>query len=590
MIPREKIDEVRARANIVQVVSEYLPLKKKGVNWFGLCPFHSEKSPSFSVNEARNIFHCFGCHETGNAITFIMKKEGLTFPEAVMTLASRYGVVIKEEKRAACGLKDSLFGVNAAAVEYFAGRLDSPEGRSAREYLKKRGFGDKKLLERFAIGLAPGGWEALTGYLRKKGFSLDLAEKAGVVSRSRKKAGEYYDRFRGRLIFPITDIRGRTIGFGARALDGEDPKYLNTPETALFKKGEVLFGLKLAREAMREKRFVIVVEGYFDLLALHLHGFTNSVATMGTALTREHLRAIKGYVDSVYTLFDPDEAGLKASLRGLELFLEEEMPCRMVMLSGGKDPDEFLKEYGPSAMATAVGGAEPLMGFYLKELKKGFPLDTPEGKSRYLENAVARLVRIKDVAERDHYASEVSSTASLSLSAVYEAMRSGKKTPGIRSTSLKDLLSLKPQNLAELTVLKVIVAHPELYSPRIREAVEAFGDSSLKELGLAVMELCTGGGAEGGEGAGGGEGFNFSELVERIDDEKAKAYAGEVLIDDEGFIEDPEKMLEDSLKKVLNRGKLKTSTRELIKRLEDSGKTELAETIRQRVHRGSHNM
>ncbi|MFQ5441349.1 MAG: DNA primase [Thermodesulfobacteriota bacterium] len=576
MIPKEKIDELRERVSIVQVVSDYLPLKKKGANWFGLCPFHSEKTPSFSVNEGKKIFYCFGCHETGSAITFVMKKEGVEFPEAVRTLASRFGVVIKEERPGAAGYKDSLYKLNGVARDFFARELKSTEAAPARAYLKKRGFDDWPLLKSFSMGFAPSGWEGLVRYLRKKGISLELAGKAGLVAR---KSKGYYDRFRSRIIFPITDVRGRVVGFGGRSFGDAGPKYLNTPETALFKKGETLFGFHQARESLKETGYAIIVEGYFDLMAMHYHGFTNTVATLGTAMSAAHLRALKGYTDSVYALFDADAAGRKASLRSLEFFLNEDMRCGIISLGNSKDPDEFLSANGPEAMREAVKGVKPLLKFYLDEIGKGFDLKRPEGKARYLEEAIACLARIKNVAERDHYAGYVAAAASIPASSVYEAL--GKKSVRHRRAGgglsgagvLMGLAALKGSALAEITILKVIVNHPGLYSPDVPEAVEAFKDGGLKEAGRKICERLKS-----------GNGLDISVLAEDLSDEKTSGVAVAGLFrDDDGFIEEPEKMLKESLKKVMNRGKLKSSTEEMIKRLEESGRAEIASEIRARV-------
>jgi len=485
MIPKEKIDELRERVSIVQVVSDYLPLKKKGANYFGLCPFHSEKTPSFSVNESKKIFYCFGCHETGSAITFVMKKDGVEFPEAVRTLASRFGVVIKEERPRAAGYKDSLYNLNGVARDFFARELKTTSAALARGYLKKRGFDDWPLLKSFSIGFAPDGWDGLVRHLKKRGLSVELAEKAGLVA---KKSKGYYDRFRSRIIFPIMDIKGRVIGFGGRSLGASEPKYLNTPETALFKKGETLFGLHQARESLKETGYAIIVEGYFDLMAMHRHGFTNTVATLGTAMTAAHLRSLKGYTNSVYALFDADDAGRKASLRSLEFFLDEDMRCGIISLGTAKDPDEFLSSNGPGAMREAVKGVEPLLKFYLDEVGKGFDLKSPEGKARYLEEALACIMKIKNVAERDHYAGYVAAAAQIPVSSVYEAVKkksAGRKRAdgGVRGAGIfRGLAALKGSALAEFTILKVWSTTPDFTTRTWRRPSRRLRTRALKRL------------------------------------------------------------------------------------------------------------
>jgi len=583
MIPKEKIEEVRTRASIVQVISEYLPLKKRGANYVGLCPFHSENTPSFSVSEEKKIFYCFGCNATGNAITFIMKKEGSSFPEAVRTLARRYGVTIEEEDGKAADEKAALYHVNRLSLEYFVRELRGNDGREARDYLKKRGYdpaalSDEDILGRFSVGFAPESWEGLTGWLRRKGVPMDSAEKAGVVVR--KERG-HYDRFRKRVIFPITDVKGRITGFGGRSVDGSNPKYLNTPETAIFKKGETLFGLSQARAAISKEGFVMVVEGYFDLLALHRHGFQNSVATMGTALTPAHLRTLKSYTSSVYSLFDADEAGKNASLRGLDLFLNEEVSARIVRLPSAKDPDEFLSAEGPGAMKKAIDGAEPLIEFSLRELGKRFTLDKPEGKGRYLDVSLGYLTRIKNVAERDHYAAFVASLLDIPVSSVYEAVTGRTKGNPGKTYNPGGAAPVRPgrpegSNLKELTILKVIIRHPELFDENVSAAIEAFSDGRLKEAGRAMTSSLKK-----------KKPVEVSELFGEFKDEDTLAWlASELMKDDDGFVEDPRKMLDDCLKKVMNRGKLKETTEEMIKRLEESGLEEAARKMRARAEKG----
>jgi DNA primase len=577
MIPKEKIEELRERASIVDVVSEYVQLNKRGANHLGLCPFHSEKTPSFSVSEAKKIYYCFGCNETGNAITFGMKMEGISFPEAVRSLAARFGVKIAEERRAVTGFKESLLKANEAAADYFTRELYAPGGGPARAYLKKRGYGEAGFIKGFRIGYAPEKWEGLVSNFKKSGVAMEVAEKAGLVV---KKPNGQYDRFRGRLIFPISDIRGRVIGFGGRTLAEVEPKYLNSPETPVFRKGEVLFGLHQAKRAMHELGYAIVVEGYFDLLALHRSGFTNSVATMGTAMTEGHLRALKGYAKSVYALFDTDTAGRNAAIRSLNLFLSEGVPCRAVVLPAGKDPDEFLSVKGKAAMEEAIKRAEPLMEFYLKELGKKFDLTSPEGKSGYLGEALTRLKLVENVAERGHYAATVSTVLGIPLNSVYDAlgMTGGGGRGGRAGGHMVGSTSAAGSSMMELTILKVILKHPELLDEEVEAAMGLFSDPALVESARTITGFIK----EGSKA-------DLADLVSEISDKKLKSWVASGLFSSEdGFVENPRKMLDDCLKKVFNRGKLKVSTEEIIKRLEDSGRADTARKIRERAKRPHH--
>ncbi len=583
MIPKDKIDEVRERTSIVRLIGEYVPLRKRGANYVGLCPFHSEKTPSFSVNEEKKIFHCFGCHETGSAITFLMKKDGMTFPDAVRELASRCGVTITQERSAGRSRKDSLYAVNMAAKDYFVKMLHAKEGRQARAYLEKRGYSDRAFLEAFGLGYAPAGWSGLLRYLERAGYRGSLAEKAGLVSRGERG---YYDRFRERLIFPITDIRDRVIGFGGRALGERGPKYLNSPETELFRKGETLFGLSQARASIKERGFAIVVEGYFDLLAMHAAGFTNTVATLGTALTAGHARILRGYAGSVYTLFDADEAGVKASLRSLDIFLEEEIRCSVVTLAGAKDPDEFLKEHGPGEMKKAVDEAVPVMEFFLKSLESAHDIGTAEGKAAFFGRAIEYVSRIGNMAERDHYASYVASVLQMRSSSVYEALRTrGRGARGGAGRSQagavppaprpRSIASLRGRPLVEFTVLKVIVNHPNYYSPDVRSAVAAFGDEGMKKAGEIICGHMDKAGT-----------LRVDELAEALHGAGVEGFIKTgLLAGDDGFIDEPEKMLKDSLKKILKRGKLKEATEDMLGRLEEAGRAELAMTIKKRIEK-----
>ena len=569
-IPKEKIEEVRERASIVQVINEYVPLTKRGHNHVGLCPFHSEKSPSFTVNEEKKIFYCFGCNETGNVITFLMKKDGLAFPEAVRALASRYGITINESKSGVPDERDQIYSALKAASEYFSGMLRTTAGDPAKEYLKGRGL-TGELAKRFLIGFAPNKWDGLLMFLKKKGIGVDAACKAGLLVKKDKGPG-CYDRFRNRVIFPITDVRGRIIGFGGRAMDDKSlPKYLNSPESPVFKKGETLFGLAQAKEAVSKEGFVLVVEGYFDLVALHRHGFLNSVATMGTALTTDHIRILKGYTSSIYALFDSDEAGKKAALRGLNLFLNEDISCRAVLLNQGKDPDEFLQLAGPDALREAIVDAPTLMEFYLGSLRARLNMSAPEGKKKYFEDALSYLSKIGNLAERGHYATIVASTLGIGVDSVYDAIK-GASNPG----NLKVKSGFQARSLPELTLLRVIMKHPELLSPEVEAAFEAFTDNELKAAARAVAGLCH----EGVEISG-------PALLERVEGEALKGAMAELLFRDmDGFVEEPARMVQDSLKSIMNRGKVKTSTQDMIKLLEQMGKSDIAIELRKRIEVG----
>jgi len=404
---------------------------------------------------------------------------------------------------------------------------------------------------------------------------MDTAEKAGLGVR-RKDSSGWYDRFRGRLIFPITDTRGRVIGFGGRALDDSAlPKYLNSPESQVFKKGETLYGFYQAKQSISTENSAIVVEGYFDLLAMHKHGFTNSVATMGTALTPGHIRAIKGYTSSIYALFDSDQAGKNAAIRSLGLFLDEDVTCRAVLLSEGKDPDDFLSTSGPDAMRAAISKAPPLMEFFLSELKLKSDLTTPEGKRRYLDGALPYLEKVKNIAEKGHYAAVAAGPLGLPPEAVFSELKMPVSTKAAASTPVRARQT--GGSLAERTILKVILKFPALLDEKVEEAMQAFKDPDIKRIGAVALRLIKGGKA-----------FDAGALIEGLEDAKLGAVAAAILFkEDDGFVEAPERMLEDSLRSVLNKGKLKESTLEMIQRLEELGRSDIASDIKKRVAKTS---
>lgn len=411
MIPDEKVQEVRERSSILAIVADYVSLRKAGANYQGLCPFHGEKSPSFNVNPAREIFHCFGCGVGGNVFSFVMKIEGLTFPEAVKFLAKRAGVTIEEHPPTPAEKKrqderELLYKIQELAVAFYRQVLvDDAAGEAGRRYLAGRGV-DAATAEAYRLGFAPDRWDALVRHLERKRVRLELAEKLGLVRR-REGGGGYYDTFRNRLLFTIADLHGRPIGFGGRVLDDSLPKYINSPESPIYHKGEVLFGVDLAKQAMREQGAAIIVEGYFDHLALYRAGVRNAVATCGTALTEGHLKLLQRYAGKLYTLFDSDSAGNKATLRAMELVLPAALPAYVVALPAGEDPDSFLNSSGGEAFAERLAKALPIFEYYFRDLLRQVNPGTVEGKVRVVEELVPRLQKIANPVERDLYVKEI---------------------------------------------------------------------------------------------------------------------------------------------------------------------------------------
>jgi DNA primase len=411
MISEDKVREVRSRTAILDIVSEYVRLKKSGANFLGLCPFHHEKTPSFNVNPAKEIFHCFGCGVGGDVFGFIMRIEGLTFPEAVRFLARRAGVTIEdrlptlEEKRRA-DERESFYRIIDDVAQFYTRMLmEHKDGEPGRSYLTQRDV-DLGSAGACRLGFAPKRWDALTRYLEKMNIPLEKAEKLGVVRR--KEGDGYYDNFRNRLLFTISDPQGRCIGFGGRVLDESLPKYLNTPESSIYHKSEVLYGLDLAKQAVREQGCVFIVEGYFDHLALYKAGIRNVVATCGTALTNAHVKLLKRHADKIYVLFDADSAGKKATFRAMDHFIEEDLPCHVVVLPDGEDPDSFMRKHGVEAFEEKVRNSLPVFEYFIHEQCRQVDTGSVEGKVKVLEELAPRLEKMTNPMERDLYIREVS--------------------------------------------------------------------------------------------------------------------------------------------------------------------------------------
>lgn len=367
LIPDEIIETVRLRSDIVYVVSRYVQLKKKGKNYTGSCPFHDDRTPSFTVTPEKQIFHCFGCNVGGDVFKFLMLKENLSFYEAVKSLAEQAGVILPEDDSPAAHKRDarreSLKQLNNLAKEFFVKNLQHHEAAAARRYLEGRGL-STEVLERFQMGFARPGWQVLLDYLGKKGFKDQDIVEAGLAVKG--ETGRIYDRFRNRVMFPIWDAYGRVVGFGGRVLDDTLPKYLNSPETASFNKGRILYGLHQARQSIREKGYVIIVEGYMDVITAHQYGITNTAASLGTAFTVEHGRLLMNYSRNVVIAYDADAAGVAATIRGLDVLQDLGCEVSVVSIPDGKDPDDFLRRYGVEPWEELIRRSSSLIEYKLR--------------------------------------------------------------------------------------------------------------------------------------------------------------------------------------------------------------------------------
>ena len=440
LIPEDKINEVRQRASIVEVVSDLVSLKKSGKNHLGLCPFHSERTPSFTVNEEKGIFHCFGCGAGGNVFNFLMRTGQMTFPEAVRAVAKRYQVALptrelSEEEKRRRSVKAKLYEVNETAAEYFHRILTSQrEGEEGRRYLAQRGISEETIREH-RLGFAPASWDSLVLYFQKKGVPLNLAETVGLILPRKEGAVApgrpgYFDRFRRRVMFPIISEGGRILGFGGRIIEeskaeGEipPPKYMNSPESPIYTKGQTLYGLNSAKGFIREKGNALIVEGYMDLLSLYQAGFRNVVASLGTALTSSQLSLLNRYAPEAILIFDGDESGQKATQRSLELFLQEGISARIVSLPGGTDPDSFIRKEKGGSFEKILADAPPLVEFLFEQALRNHRPDSVEGKVRIVREMIPALSRLRDPLERNLYIERIALRLGLKESQIRDQFR-----------------------------------------------------------------------------------------------------------------------------------------------------------------------
>ena len=493
-IPEDTIQTVRDRVDIVDLVGRHVSLKKAGRTHKGLCPFHEEKTPSFIVSPDRGTYHCFGCGEHGNAFGFLMRQEGLTFPEAVRSLAGELGIEVPESGGADRGEIEQVVRANEVAQAYFRSALNTEEGAVARTYLVGRGL-HKDDADRYAIGFAPDRWDGLTGRLRHEKVPAESGEKAGVLRR--RDSGGHYDLLRGRLVFPIQDARGRTVAFGGRALGAEqEPKYLNSPESPIFRKREAFYGFPQALEAIRRADRSVVVEGYFDRIALDRAGIGEAVATCGTALTEEHARNLRRRSRNVVLLFDGDEAGQKAILRSLEVLLPQGLRVRAATLPGGHDPDDYLKAEGPEALRALIDGAPPAIELAIRRaVDRG--IATPWERADAVGAVAPLLARIQDPVERGEFARQLAMAVGTEphdvAAALRKELRGGRTEDDFAPTPTARRETAEDRHYA--TVLRLVLDHASALTSIDREAILGLApDDDWRPLADAVLRASSGSG------------------------------------------------------------------------------------------------
>jgi DNA primase len=553
----ETVSAIRDRSDIVEVISGYLPLRRSGANYLGLCPFHQEKSPSFNVNAPRQIFHCFGCGVGGNVFTFLMRMEGLTFPEAVKRLGEKAGITVEETPvtpadRQRRDQREQLLRINEAACSFYHRLLlDDAAGALGRRYLRQRGY-EADMVRAFRLGFAPDQWEALTAHLTAEGYTGKELQAAGLVREGREGRGDR-DLFHNRLLFPILDPEGRVVAFGGRVLDDGTPKYLNSPETLVYQKGRTLYGLYQGRDAIRHSRSVLVVEGYFDLLALHRAGFANAVAACGTALTADHARLLKRYAEQVVLVFDADPAGRQATFRAMDALLSDGLMVKAVSLAAGEDPDSFLTRQGAEAFRLRLAAARPALELFLDEQLQ-LHGDSIEGRARAAEELLARIRRLPSDLERNLYLKQLAARTGLDQALLQK--RGGAAAPPRAATKPAGQAPRREPDAIERT--QTFLLRLMLVNDRARQRVKSEGIEVLfsspphREVAdhLLAMEAADGSLPE--------------QLLDGLSGSDAQALlSGLLLVEDQpAWAADPERIFADCRRAVMT-GEQRRRLREL---------------------------
>lgn len=500
-IPNEIIEQIRLASDVVEVIGEHVPLKKTGKTFKGICPFHIEKTPSFNVSPEKQIFHCFGCGEGGNVFNFLMTFSNLSFPQAVTQLGRRYGISIpskgKGTKRGpsqTCqtGEREKYFALNKTASEYYHRSLLKEESaKAARNYLHDRNI-SPNTIKKFFIGYADKNWDSLLNYFKKQNYDFMELQKAGLV-KLRESGTGCYDRFRDRIIFPIVSHDNKICGFGCRdiSLDEKAPKYLNSPESIIYHKGEILFGLNLAKESIRKNGCVLIVEGYFDLISLYQHGLDNVVATCGTALTSKQAGLIKRYTNDVVLIFDSDEAGNKATARGFDVLFEYGLNIKVVDLPENTDPDNFINKCGLSNFKERIKESLPFIEFLALKIARKTNLNSLEERVSGINSILPFLAKIGNSIERNEYLSKLAEYFRVSDKSLQDELR---KAIDKKKTQIKPINSIKAkqQNFdwSERNLIRLIILNPENIE-KVKEKINSdhFSNNALKEITAFLFEL-----------------------------------------------------------------------------------------------------
>lgn len=542
------LDEIQSLTDIVEVISGYLPLKRAGRTFKTLCPFHPEKSPSFIVNPDKQIFHCFGCSAGGNVFSFLMKHENMSFPEAVRELASRVNYKLPEptrQSKEAFSESESLFQIYQWAHEYYAANLKSEKGKAARDYLKKRGF-DEESLKDLTLGWALPEWRGLFEHLIRKGAQDSLLTRSGLIQRGRD--GHPYDLFRGRLLFPIHNLQGKVVAFGGRGLADETPKYLNSPESPIFRKRRELFGLHLAKRSLAgEDAKILIVEGYFDFLKVYTSGFRNVAATLGTSLTEDHVRVLRRFTQEAVVVYDGDKAGEAASLRGLEVFLEGEMSVKVASLPAGDDPDTFLEKQGKEAFQQLIDQALDFFDFKWKLLTARYSVKDSGGLLKISNEFLETLAKVKNPILLDRYLKKLArllGTGEDSLRIKLAQKTAARPRPAApAATEPAPQVFSMPVFPEEGTLLALLLEEPDLWHRGASELhKEDFKLPAAQDLFKVIRNLYESGAT------------SYQQVFNRLEDESIKSLVTAYSMTELGRA-DKEKAFSDCLRKIWERRK-----------------------------------
>lgn len=544
-IPENILEDILSRVDIVEVVSNCIPIRNTGKNFKALCPFHHEKTPSFMVSPDRQIYHCFGCGAGGNAFNFLMQYERLEFIEAVEVLARKAGITLPQSQKQdskEVSLFTHLYRINELTGIFYEQILNSPAGSAAKDYLLKRGI-KQEVIKLFKIGYAVDKWDGLINHLRAKNINLSLIEKAGLILS--KEGGGYYDRFRNRVIFPIFDVKSRVLGFGARVLDNNLPKYVNSPETSIYTKGKNLYGLNFSKDAIRQKDYVVIVEGYLDFIMPYQQGIDNIVASLGTALTCEQVRLLKRYTHNVVMVYDADDAGQMATLRTLEIFIEEDMNVKVVSLPEGFDPDSFVKGNGVDKFKEKISLAKNLFEYKLNVLKRRYNPKEVEGKAKISSEILPTISKFKNEVLKSEYVKQLAEELNIREEALLREINKVKKedktglsfNPGIKD----NILTIHP---LEKLLVKLMLEEKGIVD-RIKQVLEPsdFQDERVSRIVSIIFSFIEQ-----------GKKIDSNNIINYVEDKNISKLICESVFMPEVALEEKEKIVDDCIHRLKKQG------------------------------------